>query len=297
MNLYVMRNKKVFGPMKPENVKELYTTGQLHQHDQVGGSRVGPWKTILEILDINNDGKISDEEAKAWRQPPGQRPSLPTSKTKPAPPPIGSPPSHPKRPPSRPAVNKDAPPLRSPTPANTTVEKAYENFARNLSRGLEETDDSERIVIEQSLIIGRSSKQADWLVTDPTVSPRHAEIFWLRGSLHLQNLHSNSATILNHKRIGGGKYQLAQSDIIQIGSTIFTIEGRALVVLSKKNHAHLVCQNVSKDVNATDGSGTLRILHGINLNIEPNSFVVLLGPSGFWKIDAPQCNEWTLLRH
>jgi ABC-type multidrug transport system ATPase subunit len=161
--------------------------------------------------------------------------------------------------------------------AKTIVENAVIEARRDV-------DETELITVESQLIIGRSSKHADWLVPDPSVAQKHASVSLNDGKLVLRALGTRAKVILNETRIAAKEdVQLEQGDVIKIGPAEFRIEEQGFRVISKGDHAHLVCHNLSKEVNATDGSGKLNILNQVHLDIEPSNFVVLLGPSGSGK--------------
>ena len=161
--------------------------------------------------------------------------------------------------------------------AKTIVENAVTEARRDV-------DETELITVETKLVIGRSSKHADWLVPDPSVAQKHASVSNNDGQLVLRALDIRGKVILNEERIAAKQdVELKQGDIIKIGPAEFQIEGQGVRVISKGDHAHLVCHNLSKEVNATDGSGKLCILNKVHLDIEPCNFVVLLGPSGSGK--------------
>ncbi len=222
MNIFVMRNKKIFGPMDLEKVNELYSTGLLRRIDQVSESKTGPWKSIKELLDVHSTKKQSPQKR------PGpvvstakSRPSLPvkqksssplTSLKRRTPPPLGSRGPRPKpvtpdhKPPlSSPTVSEDAPSGETPPSKSTVAEQAYSIFETALHETRRAVDDTERITISDKLIIGRNAEHADWLVPDPSVSPRHAEIAIRNQSLYLRDLGSTTGTVLNNQTIGHGR--------------------------------------------------------------------------------------------
>ena len=161
--------------------------------------------------------------------------------------------------------------------AKTLVDEAISEAKRDI-------DNTELITIKTQLIIGRSSKYSDWLVPDPSVSKKHATLTNNNGLLSLKALRSQGAVILNDEQVATREdYSLSEGDSIRIGPAEFRVEGTGLRVVSKGDHAHLVCSNLSKEVDATDGSGKLSILKQVHLDIEPCNFVVLLGPSGSGK--------------
>ncbi len=161
--------------------------------------------------------------------------------------------------------------------AKTIVENAVSEARRDV-------DETELITVKTKLVIGRSSKYADWLVPDPSVAKKHASISNNDGQFVLRALGSRAKVILNKECIAAKEDALLkEGDIVKIGPAEFRIESHGIRVITKGDHAHLVCHDLSKEVNATDGSGKLSILNNVHLDIEPCNFVVLLGPSGSGK--------------
>ena len=147
-----------------------------------------------------------------------------------------------------------------------------------------DVDDTELITVEKKVVIGRSSKHADWLVPDPAVSRKHASVSMENGQLVLRDLGSRGGVVLNSNKIAAKtNHVLSEGDVIRVGPAEFQVVGQGLRVISRGDHAHLVCHDLTKEVQATDGSGKLRILNNVHLDIEPSNFVVLLGPSGSGK--------------
>ena len=161
--------------------------------------------------------------------------------------------------------------------AKTFVESAVNEARRDV-------DDTELITVEKKVVIGRSSKHADWLVPDSAVSRKHASVSLENGQLVLMDLGSRGGVVLNSNKIAAKKnHTLSEGDVIRVGPAEFQVVGQGLRVISRGDHAHLVCHDLTKEVQATDGSGKLRILNNVHLDIEPSNFVVLLGPSGSGK--------------
>lgn len=85
----------------------------------------------------------------------------------------------------------------------------------------------QKFFLTRENVIGRSQK-SDLVISHPTVSNTHAEIYQKRGNLYIQDLQSKNGTFLNNKRIK--KRQVLQSgDILQLGGV------RLSVTLNEQN--------------------------------------------------------------
>ena len=164
------------------------------------------------------------------------------------------------------------------------LKKASSFVGDAVSRAFSDTNEEERILVKDKIVIGRSVRKADCLVADPHVGETHCGVFWQENVLNVIDLGSQLGTLLNDELIEPNKvYPLNENDVIRIGPAKFRAEGRSIYVVSNAENAHLACRGLSKDVFKTNGGGKIRILNNVFLDIEPGNFVVLLGPSGSGK--------------
>ena len=115
-------------------------------------------------------------------------------------------------------------------------------------------DESEQITLRDKLVFGRSSKYCDWLIPHPTVAKRHFELSLNDSLITIRDLGSDTGTFVNGSRIiRKAATTLTNGDTITAGPYVFRLNGLTIRTISKGQHAHLVCINLSKDVVSTDG--------------------------------------------
>ncbi|MCP4479035.1 MAG: ATP-binding cassette domain-containing protein [Planctomycetaceae bacterium] len=286
MQLYVMRNSKVFGPLDEAGVKRMYGTGELLPQDEVSISRQGPWLPIGRMGRFNNrreatlqpmsqlpQSQAPQSQAPQSQAPQSQAPQSQAPQSHPASRPHGSPQN----------VAKEAIGRAQKGNPSSAVDSIMAVFAKAINETQRDVDETELIRISKRLVIGAASEAVDWLVPDPSVAPQHAEILVKNNRLYLRDLGSPIGTFINGRKQGLQPVPLGNNDVIKVGPTEFRVEGAAVRVLAGNNYAHLECQNLVKDVLNTQGGGKLRILQDVSLSIQPGSFVVILGPSGSGK--------------
>ena len=72
-------------------------------------------------------------------------------------------------------------------------------------------------------VIGRNKDEVDIVVSDATVSRRHARIDMNNGSPWISDLGSTSGTIVNGRNVGFNPVQLQAGDRVQLGAVTLTI--------------------------------------------------------------------------
>jgi len=79
----------------------------------------------------------------------------------------------------------------------------------------------QKFFLTRENVIGRS-RRSDLVISHPTISNTHAEIYQKRGHLYIQDLQSKNGTFVNDKRVK--KKQILQSgDILQLGGVRLSV--------------------------------------------------------------------------
>jgi hypothetical protein len=73
-------------------------------------------------------------------------------------------------------------------------------------------------------LLGRDEKSCDLWVHDPSVSRRHAEVFFDRGNAFIRDLGSSNGTWVNGAPLGPHPMQLAPGQVVYIGHTPLGVE-------------------------------------------------------------------------
>jgi len=162
----------------------------------------------------------------------------------------------------------------------TSARQALDNAVAETQRAV---DDKDRIIISESVTIGRSAEYSEWVVPDPHVAAAHSRVTNENGVLTVTGLKSQLGTLVNGQILRTKKpHVLSDGDLLQIGSAGFTVDGISLLSTARTDHAHIECEALTRVVDTEDGKKKT-ILNNVSLNIPPKSFVVLLGPSGSGK--------------
>lgn len=128
------------------------------------------------------------------------------------------------------------------------------------------------------LRIGRG-RDADIVVPDPKASRYHAELRRVGDGWQLTDLGSANGTFVNGKRIQ--RAEVRPQDLIQIGSYAFTVDSTSVQVAGDGRRISMDCRDLSQVVPGPDGPRA--ILRHVNLKIQPQEFVGILGTSGAGK--------------
>lgn len=130
-----------------------------------------------------------------------------------------------------------------------------------------------------SVLIGRSS-QCNLRLDSINVSRRHAIIRYINGGYIIEDLNSSNGVFVNGTRVNG-RAPIREKDIIGIANTtLFFING-ILMYKSNTDGTRVVMRNISRTVTV---KGQKRyILKNVNLTVEPNEFIAVIGGSGAGK--------------
>jgi ABC-type multidrug transport system ATPase subunit len=273
---YIRRNHVLHGPFTIVQIQAGLEGQQLSRSDQISAAIGGPWETLGEFLPRLQRSASNDP----FRIRPGNSgdaaPASVTCRT------CGT---------SVPGTAGACPKCGSALGiqsrltafvrnASTQAKKAIDGVVAETRRAIDEKD---AIVVNDTVVFGRSADLADWVIPDPNVSPIHARVVQAGGTLTLHPLRSRTGTIVNGvSQSARQPINLKDGDTIQIGSATFVVRGTTLVSTRRTDHAHLRCEHLTRVVEAADGSRQT-ILNDVTLNIPPKSFAVLLGPSGSGK--------------
>jgi ABC-type multidrug transport system ATPase subunit/pSer/pThr/pTyr-binding forkhead associated (FHA) protein len=156
-----------------------------------------------------------------------------------------------------------------------------------------ETDDREPILVlslrgKATYSIGRAP-DSDVQLDGLQISKRHANLVVEGTQVVIEDNHSTNGVYVNGRRLVG-RAAIGRHDIIQIGPFLLRADvRRGLEVFDTRSRVRIDSIGLTKVVPSNAGGGTIKLLDGITLTIQPNEFVGLLGPSGAGKstlIDA-----------
>ena len=270
---------KVQGPFSGRQLKQLAESGQLQPEHLVSSDKGSVWQPANRFSSLSFGALVLE-------QPEPSAAPLQSPVRRQVPPPL---PRYRHTAPDRTQGDRDATPERE-GPAKLgrdLLDKAVHEGKRLWSDAATEAnraiDESEVIALRDSIVFGRSSVNADWLLPDPEISNRHFEVTKDGDAFYIEDLDSGSGTWVNGTRQTHGRNALRDGDTIVAGPYVFRFADQHLTTVSKGQHAHLLCVNLSKDVIDRGTGETLRILSDITIEFVPSEFVVILGPSGSGK--------------
>lgn len=140
---------------------------------------------------------------------------------------------------------------------------------------------------KSKLRIGRAA-DCDLILTHPLVSRQHAELTRLPdGRLWLTDLGSVNGTTMDGKRLVGSA-AVSDGVPVGIGPFMFLLAGPTIWTIDNSKSLRLEARGLEKSVPLADGQ-VRKLLHNINLVIEPGEFVSVLGPSGSGKSTLMDC--------
>lgn len=133
---------------------------------------------------------------------------------------------------------------------------------------------------DRRLTIGRL-EQCDVHLPSPSVSRHHASVgFDENGRLFIEDMASTNGVFVNGLRIVGRR-PLRDKDIITISNSFIFVSDGNLLYKSIADGTRVVMRNISRTVKV--GGEDKYILQDVNLTVEPNEFIAIIGGSGAGK--------------
>ena len=139
---------------------------------------------------------------------------------------------------------------------------------------------------KKRVLIGRGDDCDIKLVSD-RVSRHHCEILYKDGHYELHDLGSTNGTYVDGARVTGTV--LRSGAVINVPTQVFAFSGGLLHYHEHKSGISVQLLNVYKTVKNRNTGKPLNIVDGTSFEIEPNSFVVLVGGSGTGKSSLLTC--------
>ena len=139
---------------------------------------------------------------------------------------------------------------------------------------------------KRRVLIGRGEDCDVRLVSD-RVSRHHCEVVYKDGHCELHDLGSTNGTYLNGRRIQNEI--LTDGAVINVPTQVFAFSGGVLHYHQHRAGISIELVNVTKTVQDSATGQPLKIVDGVSLEVEPNSFVVLVGGSGTGKSSLLTC--------
>lgn len=130
-----------------------------------------------------------------------------------------------------------------------------------------------------SVSIGRN-RNSDIHLDSINVSRNHATIELKDNDTYITDNNSSNGVFINGERIQG-KVTLHERDVIRVANAILFYTKRILLYKADVGGTRLVMQGVNRTVKTKQGPK--KILSNVNLQIEPNEFVAIIGGSGSGK--------------
>ena len=139
---------------------------------------------------------------------------------------------------------------------------------------------------KRRVLIGRG-EDCDIQLTSDRVSRHHCEAVFRDGHFELHDLGSTNGTYVGGERVRSRVLQ--NGDVINVPTQVFAFSGGMLHYHESKSGVSVQLVNVVKTVKNRNTGKPLNIVDGTSLEIEPNSFVVLVGGSGTGKSSLLTC--------
>lgn len=139
------------------------------------------------------------------------------------------------------------------------------------------------IRVDGTVLIGRARGLVDVVLPHPTVSQRHAKIYYRGKQLMAVDLRSTYGTFVDGKRIQR-EVAIGRGSRIGIGTYQFVFDGQHLVPdAGPVKELSLACIGLSRIVKDRMTGKPLTLLKDVSLAFKPRELVCLIGPSGSGK--------------
>lgn len=139
---------------------------------------------------------------------------------------------------------------------------------------------------KRRVVIGRG-EDCDVKLTSDRVSRHHCEIVYKDGHCELRDLGSTNGTYLGGQRVSHAVLQ--NGDVINVPTQVFAFTGGMLHYHEHRTGVSVQLLDVVKTVRDRNTGTALNTVDHTSLEIEPNSFVVLVGGSGTGKSSLLTC--------
>ena len=132
---------------------------------------------------------------------------------------------------------------------------------------------------KDEITIGRN-RNNDICLEHPSVSSLHASVIRKADEYELYDRHSTNGTLINGREVRGAEI-LKEKDLIQISGYHMIFANNCIYYKLNMGGIGITAHNVEKIVGK--GGERKKILRGVNIRIEPNEFVAIIGGSGAGK--------------
>jgi len=130
--------------------------------------------------------------------------------------------------------------------------------------------------------VGRGADN-DVVLDSLQISVHHARFIKDQDSVLLEEGGSTNGVYINGKRVSGGRRRVEQNDVVQIGPFFLRADPVAgVAVYDTRTKTRIDVVDINKVINR-GAAQSQKLLDGVNLSIQPNQFVGLLGSSGAGK--------------
>ena len=136
-------------------------------------------------------------------------------------------------------------------------------------------------------LLGGPAHDCDIKLVNDRVSRHHCEILYKDGHYELHDLGSTNGTYVDGVRVT--RTVLRNGAVINVPAQVFAFTGGMLHYHAHQSGISIQLVNVYRKVKNANTGKPLNIVDGTSLQVEPNSFVVLVGGSGTGKSSLLTC--------
>ncbi|MEM7391402.1 MAG: ATP-binding cassette domain-containing protein, partial [Verrucomicrobiota bacterium] len=175
---------------------------------------------------------------------------------------------------------RSSPEIRVIFSEDSDLNRQTEQPEKNIQ--LPESGIEEQLKNRDDVVIGRSTRGADYVIQHPMVSGRHAVIRKVGPDQYtIQDLQSLNGTYVNGKRLSNRPTPIQVNDQIFVGSFLIPFRGKA-----KDLRDEAAIQTLGLEKKYPNGYTGL---HPVNLEIPAKSLLAIMGPSGCGKSTLLKC--------